>query len=60
MDEREAELIRDFELAQINLHKYSCEDAKGVHKYEGIYGAAYQKLAKAGLKPRLRTKYRPR
>ena len=59
MDEKIEKLWEDFNKASVDLRKYACEDAKAVHRYEIIYGTAYQKLVKAGLKPKLRMKYRP-
>jgi hypothetical protein len=59
MDERIEQLEEAFAKAHKDLKQYACEDAKAVHRYEIIYGTAYQKLVKAGLKPKLRLKYRP-
>lgn len=59
MTEKEKKLFEDFEIARNNLKKYACEDAKGVHRYETLYSEAYCKLVNAGLKPKLRMKYRP-
>lgn len=57
--EREEKLLADYEKAYKDLRSYACEDSKAVHRYETIYGAAYNRLVKAGLKPKLRMKYRP-
>jgi SPX domain protein involved in polyphosphate accumulation len=53
-------LIDDFEKARKELHDKSAKDGKQFHKFETLYGEAYQKLVTAGLKPKLRTKYRPK
>lgn len=58
MEEIQA-LVFQFEQARKNWHDKSCEDGKQFHHYEKLYGLAYQKLVTAGIKPKLRMKYRP-
>lgn len=58
-NEKNEELVENFEQARRELKQSACTDSKAVHRFEVQYGAAYQALVKAGLKPKLRLKYRP-
>lgn len=60
MDEYNQKLLDDFASATKELHNHGAQDGKQFHKYEILYGEAYQRLVTAGLKPQIRTKYRPK
>ena len=60
MIEQEQILIDNFEKARQELRAHGIEDGKQFHRYETLYGEAYQKLVTAGLKPKLRVKLRPK
>jgi hypothetical protein len=53
-------LYENLEAARKELHNHGAQDGKQFHKYETLYGLAYQKLVTAGEKPKLRFKMRPR
>lgn len=59
MDGKLEKLQENFDKAYKDLKQHACQDSKAVHRYETQYGTAYSKLVKAGLKPKLRLKYRP-
>lgn len=60
MSEYGENLIEEFERVRQYIHKAKDGGMRdGVSKYETIYGLAYRKLVNAGLKPKLRMKYRP-
>jgi len=54
------QLEEELEIARKELHNKSCEDGKQFHKYETLYGLAYQKLVLIGARPKLRKKMRPK
>lgn len=56
----ENRLEEAMEFARKELHSKSCGDGKIFHRYETLYGLAYQKLVVAELRPKLRVKMRPR
>lgn len=60
MTEQDEKLLEQFEAARKELHNHGANDGKQFHRYETLYGEAYQNLVTAGLKPKLRTKYRPK
>jgi hypothetical protein len=60
MSEEEQRLMDNFENARKELRNHGAQDGKQFHRYETMYGEAYQLLVTAGLKPKLRTKYRPK
>ena len=53
-------LEENLEIARKELHNHGAQDGKQFHKYETLYGLAYQKLVVAGARPKLRTKLRPK
>jgi|WetSurMetagenome_2_1015567.scaffolds.fasta_scaffold25750_7 hypothetical protein len=57
-DEEQA-LLDNFEFTRKELHSKSCEDGKQFWRYETLYGEAYHRLVVAGLRPKLKTRYRP-
>jgi hypothetical protein len=61
VDEYNQKLLDDFAFATKELHNHGAETSqKPAHRYEILYGEAYQRLVTAGLKPQIRTKYRPK
>jgi hypothetical protein len=58
--EQEQKLVEEFERARQELRAHGIEDGKQFHRYETLYGEAYQRLVTAGLKPKLRVKLRPK
>jgi hypothetical protein len=60
MTDEEQRLIDNFEAARKDLRNNGANDGKQFHRYETLYGEAYQLLVTAGIKPKLRKKYRPK
>jgi hypothetical protein len=60
MQSETAHLERDLETARKALNAGGYKAGKSSQAYENRYGIAYQRLVKAGARPQLRMKRRPR
>lgn len=58
MNEKQKQMVRRFETAQIKMLKSNNTMKGGGQALENDYASAYKALMSAGLKPKLRGKYK--